>query len=117
MWLTHHPQETINFAGGGLVSKQTKLTKSARGRECTVRIPGVCNGNPETTVLAHLNGGGMGAKKSHIHGAYCCSTCHDELDYRTDKTPYSRREIAHFHLDGVIRTQEIMLAEGLIRCG
>lgn len=33
--------------------RQTKLTKAARGRECQVRIPGVCNGNPETTVLAH----------------------------------------------------------------
>ncbi|MBI6955990.1 nuclease domain-containing protein, partial [Pseudomonas putida] len=24
--------------------RQTKLTKAARGRECQVRIPGVCNG-------------------------------------------------------------------------
>ncbi len=30
------------------------LRKAARGRECQVRIPGVCNGNPETTVLAHI---------------------------------------------------------------
>ncbi|MFO5541033.1 nuclease domain-containing protein, partial [Klebsiella pneumoniae] len=29
------------------------LRKEARGRECTVRIPGHCNGNPETSVLAH----------------------------------------------------------------
>ncbi|HBS0984508.1 DUF1364 family protein, partial [Klebsiella pneumoniae] len=29
------------------------LRKAARGRECTVRIPGYCNGNPETSVLAH----------------------------------------------------------------
>ncbi len=27
------------------------LRKEARGRECQVRIYGVCNGNPETTVL------------------------------------------------------------------
>lgn len=25
--------------------RQSKLTKAARGRECQVRIPGVCNGN------------------------------------------------------------------------
>ncbi|MGU5398494.1 nuclease domain-containing protein, partial [Klebsiella pneumoniae] len=25
------------------------LRKEARGRECTVRIPGHCNGNPETS--------------------------------------------------------------------
>ncbi|EER1376654.1 DUF1364 domain-containing protein, partial [Escherichia coli] len=26
------------------------LRKAARSRECQVRIPGVCNGNPETSV-------------------------------------------------------------------
>ncbi|HBZ7600867.1 TPA: DUF1364 family protein [Klebsiella pneumoniae] len=26
--------------------------KSARGQECQVRIPGVCSGHPETSVLA-----------------------------------------------------------------
>ena len=35
----------------------SKYTKSARGQACTVRSP-VCNGNPETVVLAHLNGAG-----------------------------------------------------------
>lgn len=30
------------------------LRKAARGRECQVRIPGVCNGNSETSVLAHI---------------------------------------------------------------
>ncbi|HBA8604909.1 nuclease domain-containing protein, partial [Escherichia coli] len=30
------------------------LRKAARSRECQVRIPGVCNGNPETSVLAHI---------------------------------------------------------------
>ncbi|HFR8650170.1 TPA: nuclease domain-containing protein [Escherichia coli] len=30
------------------------LRKAARGRECQVRIPGVCNGNPDTSVLAHI---------------------------------------------------------------
>lgn len=30
------------------------LCKAARGRECQVRIPGVCNGKSETSVLAHI---------------------------------------------------------------
>ena len=34
------------------MSKQTKLTKAARGRDCQVRLPG-CPNNTETTVLAH----------------------------------------------------------------
>ncbi|MER2105083.1 MAG: nuclease domain-containing protein, partial [Pseudomonas atacamensis] len=41
-----------------------KLRASANGQECTVRMPGICNHNPETTVLAHLPCGqkGMGIK-------------------------------------------------------
>ncbi|MBC7213069.1 MAG: DUF1364 family protein, partial [Pseudomonas sp.] len=30
-----------------VVSK--KVRESARGQDCTVRIPGICNFNPETT--------------------------------------------------------------------
>lgn len=33
--------------------KKIDLTKQARDRMCTVRIPGICNFNPETSVLAH----------------------------------------------------------------
>lgn len=35
------------------------LRKEACGRECQVRIYGVCNGNPETTVLAHYRMAGI----------------------------------------------------------
>ena len=92
----------------------SKLRKSARGRECQVRIPGVCNFNQETTVLAHLPGGGMGAKKSDLHGALCCSACHDHIDGRV-QSEYSHDELALMHHQGVIRTQEIWLREGLIK--
>jgi len=95
----------------------SKLRKSAKGRECQIRIQGVCNGNPETTVLAHLNGGGMGMKRSDIHGAYACSACHDVVDGRQDYGGfiYTPEAIKRMHLEGVIRTQEIMLREGLIK--
>lgn len=33
--------------------KSHVIKNAARGRECIVRIPGVCNGNSETVVLAH----------------------------------------------------------------
>ena len=61
------------------MSKQTKYTKSARGQDCQVRLEGICNFNPETTILAHLNGGGAGMKHLDIHGAFCCSSCHDAV--------------------------------------
>ena len=73
-----------------------------------------CNGNPETTVLAHLNGAGMGLKRPDIHGAWACSDCHDVLD-RRQQSMYPLDLLKLFHLEGVIRTQEILLQEGKIR--
>lgn len=98
------------------MAKQTKITRSARGEQCQVRIPNVCNGNPETTVLAHLNGGGIGYKAKDIHGAYSCSDCHRWLDGGFTQTPNIQRSIRDlYHLEGVIRTQSIMLDKGLIK--
>ena len=91
----------------------SKLRQSAKGRECQVRIPGVCNRNPETTVLAHLNGGGMGMKHPDLFGAFACSACHDEIDRRTRLECYEVSRLCH--LEGIIRTQSIWLKEGLIK--
>ena len=93
----------------------SKIRKSARGEECQVRISGVCNGNPETTVLAHLNGGGMGFKRSDIFAAYCCSSCHDLVDGRTQSTGDTWEEVQNYFEDGVFRTQQILLDKGLIK--
>lgn len=89
------------------------LRKEAKGRECQVRLPGICNHNPETVVLAHyrmagLNGVGM--KPDDIFGAWACSSCHDECDRRTRKleADYVRQA----HAEGVFRTQAILRREG-----
>ena len=79
-----------------------------------VRIPGYCNFNPETTVLAHINGAGMGLKHADIHGAYCCSACHDVIDGRV-QTDHDPAYIRIWHLDGVIRTQDKMIKDGVLR--
>lgn len=65
-----------------IVSK--KLRDSARGQDCAVRIPGTCNFNPETTVLAHLPCGqkGIGMKGLDTVAVYACSACHDAIDGR-----------------------------------
>jgi ferredoxin len=93
--------------------KQSSYTKSARGKECDVRVQGVCNHNPETTVLAHLNGGGMAAKHYDIHGAYACSDCHTWLDGGYVKTS-TRNERDLHHLEAVIRTQTAMINDGVL---
>jgi len=95
------------------MAKQTKITKSAKGEECLVRIPSVCNFNPETVIFAHLGGAGMAIKSNDIHGAYCCSSCHDALDGRV-KTEFNSYELQLMHYDGVKRTQIKLLNKGLI---
>lgn len=63
------------------------MRKLARGRECTVRLAGVCNFDPTTTVLAHVKAGwfGMGIKPPDVLGVVACHACHDEIDRRTRK--------------------------------
>ena len=39
----------------------SKITKSAMGEECQVRLIGICNYNNETTVFAHYRKGGLGS--------------------------------------------------------
>lgn len=90
-----------------------KLRQSARNKECQVRIIGICNGNPEAVVLAHLAGGGMGRKKPDLFGAFCCSNCHDVIDGRVS-TMYDKQYLELAHRQGVERTQAIWLSEGLI---
>lgn len=67
-----------------MMFRSQKLLQSARGQDCTVMIPGVCNGNSETVVAAHANWqeyGKGGALKAHdIFHARACSACHAELD-------------------------------------
>ena len=61
--------------------KSKKLRASARGEQCTLRLVGVCNFNPETTVLAHIGkGGGMGSKCGDNMAVFACSNCHSEID-------------------------------------
>ena len=93
------------------------LRKEARGRGCTVRIPGVCNFNSETVVLAHIRVAGvsgMGLKSPDLLGAWACNACHDEIDGRTHKSGLSRDELRLAHYDGMARTIMQLHKEGLV---
>ena len=114
------------------MAKMTKLRKAARGQDCMVIIPDVCNGNPETVVLAHLNGGGMGYKHHDFLGAWACSSCHSWLDGdymtsqkwiethraewvgRTDLGFLMREERDRYHNEAIIRTQIELIRSGII---
>jgi hypothetical protein len=94
-----------------------KIRNSARAQDCTVRLPGVCNFNPETTVFAHLRMAGItgGGQKAHdLHGAYACNACHDHIDGKIKgKLPSEFIQIAFYQ--GIFRTQIILVRLGLIK--
>ncbi|MCR1838438.1 MULTISPECIES: DUF1364 domain-containing protein [Rodentibacter] len=91
--------------------KKIDYRKEAKGRECQVRLPGICNFNPETTVLAHYRlHSGVALKPDDIQGAWACSACHDECDRRTRKMDTEYVRLAH--AEGVMRTQAILRREG-----
>lgn len=91
----------------------SKLRKSARGKHCTLRIPGVCNGNPETTVLCHIRlpGTGIGRKPPDWQAVYGCSNCHDAFDGRGGNVPGNWHSVCI----AWARTLEIMNDKGLIK--
>ena len=101
-----------------------KLTNEAKGRECQIRIPGVCNHDRDTVVLCHLNNKrlfnvGMGQKVPDIAGAWACSACHDVVDSRNNwadaKVNFSPAEIQIMFHEGIFRTQAILLKEEKIK--
>ncbi|MEI7143266.1 DUF1364 domain-containing protein [Pectobacterium brasiliense] len=91
----------------------TDFKKEARGRDCQIRIPGVCNFNPETTVLTHYRLAGTcgtGIKPDDRQAAWGCSACHDEIDRRTRHIDTETARLCH--AEGVMRTLNILISEG-----
>ncbi len=97
-----------------------KLRDSANGERCTFRIPGVCNENPETTVLCHLpdesGTGVMAGKSDDWIAAFGCSACHDYIDGR--KRPvsplWSLREEMSMARNAMLRTWRRWIELGLV---
>jgi len=82
------------------------LRKWARGKDCQVRAPGVCNFDPDTTVLCHINIPGLfglGLKGSDYIATLGCSSCHDLIDYRVSST-FEREAIQIMKYEGALRT-------------
>lgn len=111
--MTHRlaPQTALRQREPTFVSK--KLRDSARGQECTLQISDVCNGDPSTTVLAHMqfDGGMMGGKTDDWSACFACSSCHEALDQR--KIPYDERWL--YMGRAMRRTWDIWIRDGLIK--
>ncbi|EOM1215238.1 nuclease domain-containing protein [Escherichia coli] len=54
-----------------------------------------------------------GMKPDDLIGAWACSDCHAEIDRRTHNL--DNKDARLYHLEGVIRTQAILLKEGKIK--
>ncbi len=99
-----------------------KITNSAKGENCTLRIYGTCTHDNTTTIFAHMNGGGMGYKHHDIHGCYACSKCHDWLDKKASYKGFGHNNVENFKNKkmaefnrAMIETQCILLEKGLIK--
>ena len=81
-----------------------------------IRIPGVCNFDASTVVLAHFRmpGDGMGRKPHDSRGAYACSACHNFVDGRDVAPGFMEGEIELCFAQGVFRTQDILIKKGLM---
>lgn len=95
----------------------TDLRKLARNKDCTVRVPEVCRGDCETTVLAHvrrigISGGGL--KAPDLLGAWCCYPCHMAIDGQTP-SQFTREELHLMHFQGVMRTQNKLIELGVVK--
>lgn len=93
------------------------LMRSAQGQHCALRLPGICNHNPATTVLAHLPGIGksMGSKVSDLHTAYACFACHSAIDtFGWERRGLTAAIVLDAMLRGHAETQARQVGMGLI---
>ena len=83
------------------------LRKLAKGKDCQIRAYGVCNFDPDTTVLAHVRRAhvaGTGQKPPDIIGVWACGRCHDLIDKRERFGSPVAMPIDTLILEGLCRT-------------
>jgi hypothetical protein len=99
-----------------MMFRSRKLLDHARGQDCQVNLPYICNQNSETVVAAHSNfiehGHAMSIKAHDIFIAFCCSDCHREIDQGSTLTKEEKR---FYWTRGHIRTLLIMLEQGILK--
>lgn len=102
--------------------RNKKLTNAARGQECTLQIPGVCQGGTETTVACHspLLEDRQGSKSPDFAIAFGCMACHDVIDRRSPDVVGVRHliteeDLRYFFHRGMVLTLANLFERGIIR--
>ena len=95
----------------------SKMTESARGRVCEMRLDGCVSGT-ETTVFAHLNrdkGIGLKTKLGEFDwGCPMCHHCHSTVDGQIPHN-YDKEWLELLHLRATIRYQKTLFKEGVLK--
>lgn len=97
---------------------QQSIRDSARGEECTVRIPGVCTFDREKTIWSHAPlgaaGKGRGLKSLDLCGAYACTACDAVLDGQAPRPAgMTREQVLVEWFFGHMRSLVILRQKGL----
>lgn len=97
----------------------SKYLAGSRGATCKLQIPGVCTGDVETTVPAHIRDRhtGRGRKASDLSVADACFACHEVFDLRaklTNGTFLTGEDWLHYALRGLQDTLESRVEAGLL---
>ena len=100
----------------------SKITKAAEGKDCTARIPNVCDHDSTKTSWAHINSIRWGAGRSHkapdICGLIACDSCHHVIDGRVRKNKLGelldREFVKMCAYEGHLESLMILWEEGII---
>ena len=100
--------------------KSSPIRRAAKGQECTLRFPGICNFNIETTVWCHSNeyadGKGAGLKARDEEGCFGCSACHVYYDGGYANMGIDRETVRQQFNVARIRSRSILEMMGLLKC-
>lgn len=91
--------------------RSKKILNSARDQPCTMRVLGICNHDPATTVAAHitLKGRGVAMKPDDTDIVYACSDCHAVMDGHRQSDEYAQNRFFYLlrgHLETMRRLIE-----------
>ena len=101
-------------------SKALVLRQFAKGQECTLRLPSICNFDSETVVLCHVKPAGFGmmaGKPNDLHGVHACSACHQFIDGIYVTTDWSREAVEAELFRALYETQCRVIRAGLVTSG
>lgn len=97
--------------------RSSAIMGAAAGLPCSLRLPGICNHNAATSVMAHLPGIGKShaSKVSDLHVAIACAACHDAIDRMTyDRHGLTAAMVLDAMLRGHCETQARLVALGIL---